>query len=133
MKKIVFAGFFGAFLAIRFMIWLPAPFAPVRVFQERLVFDDKAKQEFFAAFEATFDAGNPMAELWHATTNTIVEPAGLKNHYAHFSSAIKKITPNACPKKSVVDLTTQQDREYGWDRTFIVFDIENCKTETKGE
>jgi hypothetical protein len=132
MKNGFFAILIGAVSACILLYgWSNLPFIPINSYDHSPVFNDKDKQDFFATFKATFDAGNPNAEWLDMTTDTRTDVNVLKKHYITFEGAMKKITPLTCPTVRVIVPTRWTQNEEGMDRTFIMFDAENCKTEIK--
>ena len=126
------AAVVGMVLAWPLMHWWPDPFVPRQHYFTAPQFSDAEKKSFFATFIATFDAGNPDAEVLDRETNTRTEISVLKKYYEDFNNKIKRIASTSCSKKTFSSPTRWQNEE-AKDREFIVFDIETCQPLTQGK
>lgn len=97
-------------------------------------FYDEDKAEFFRATWGTFQSANPRTESFdseYTGPSNVEFHTELKRHYAHFDGQLNSIARNGCPVKQV-DVPSRYQNLDAEHRSFLIFEIENCKSQ-KGE
>lgn len=131
----LFAGLLGVFTAIYLLNLVEPPYviksqlAAPNNKVEPPVSQDREKQLFAETFKATYEEKNPRNEMDDFVATNFNQELRKESSFYNksFAQLIPKIKRDGCPLKEVKVPTRWVEGNYGKERTFIVFDIDNCK------